>query len=40
MGANTRVWHFCHIMPKARVGERCSIGQNVNIGSRGVPLAG
>lgn len=36
IGANTRVWHFCHIMPNAKIGERCSIGQNVNIGSRAV----
>lgn len=23
------VWHFCHIMPHAEVGEGCSLGQNV-----------
>ncbi len=36
LGKNTKVWHFSHIMPGARVGERCSIGQNVNIGSKAV----
>ncbi len=36
IGADTRVWHFCHIMPGARIGSRCSIGQNVNIGSKAV----
>jgi UDP-2-acetamido-3-amino-2,3-dideoxy-glucuronate N-acetyltransferase len=29
IGAGTRVWHFCHVMPGAVIGERCSLGQNV-----------
>jgi len=29
IGAGTKVWHFCHVMPGAVIGERCSIGQNV-----------
>lgn len=29
IGANTRIWHFCHIMPEAIIGESCSLGQNV-----------
>jgi UDP-2-acetamido-3-amino-2,3-dideoxy-glucuronate N-acetyltransferase len=29
IGAGTKVWHFCHIMPGAVIGERCSLGQNV-----------
>lgn len=29
IGAGTKVWHFCHIMPKAQIGENCSLGQNV-----------
>jgi len=36
IGAGTRVWHFVHVMPGARVGQRCSLGQNVNVGSRAV----
>jgi len=36
IGAGTRVWHFVHVMPGARIGERCSLGQNVNVGSRAV----
>ena len=36
IGKNTKVWHFCHIMPGAVIGEKCSIGQNVNIASRAV----
>ncbi len=31
IGAGTRVWHFCHVMSGAVVGERCIIGQNVVI---------
>ena len=29
VGANTRIWHFCHVNPGATIGERCSLGQNV-----------
>jgi UDP-2-acetamido-3-amino-2,3-dideoxy-glucuronate N-acetyltransferase len=29
IGAGTRVWHFCHILSGAVIGERCSLGQNV-----------
>ena len=29
IGAGTKIWHFCHIMNGARIGERCNIGQNV-----------
>ena len=29
IGDNTRVWHFCHIMPTAVIGSNCIIGQNV-----------
>ena len=25
----TKIWHFCHVMPGAVIGERCSLGQNV-----------
>ena len=31
VGAGTKIWHFCHIMVGARIGERCNIGQNVVI---------
>jgi len=34
IGEGTKVWHFCHIMPGAKIGKNCSIGQNVNVGSR------
>lgn len=29
IGARSRIWHFCHIMPEAEIGEDCSLGQNV-----------
>ncbi len=29
VGARSKVWHFCHLMPGADVGEDCSLGQNV-----------
>jgi UDP-2-acetamido-3-amino-2,3-dideoxy-glucuronate N-acetyltransferase len=29
IGANSRIWHFCHIMPGATIGRECSLGQNV-----------
>ena len=29
IGKGTKIWHFCHIMPGAVIGERCSFGQNV-----------
>jgi UDP-2-acetamido-3-amino-2,3-dideoxy-glucuronate N-acetyltransferase len=29
IGAGTRVWHFCHILGGATIGEKCSLGQNV-----------
>ena len=31
IGAGTKIWHFSHIMKGARIGERCSFGQNVNV---------
>lgn len=33
VGAGTRIWHFCHAMPGTRIGERCTLGQNVQIGN-------
>ena len=31
VGAGTKIWHFCHIMPRSRIGENCNIGQNVHV---------
>jgi UDP-2-acetamido-3-amino-2,3-dideoxy-glucuronate N-acetyltransferase len=29
IGDGTKIWHFCHIMPRAKIGRGCNIGQNV-----------
>ena len=29
VGAGSKIWHFCHVMPGAVIGEQCSLGQNV-----------
>lgn len=31
IGAETKIWHFCHVMKHSRIGARCNIGQNVVI---------
>jgi UDP-2-acetamido-3-amino-2,3-dideoxy-glucuronate N-acetyltransferase len=31
IGDGTKIWHFCHILPGARIGKDCTLGQNVNI---------
>jgi len=36
IGAGTKIWHFSHIMAGARVGGKCSLGQNVNVGGAAV----
>ena len=34
VGADTKVWHFCHVLAGAVIGERCSLGQNVVVMGR------
>ena len=34
VGAGTKIWHFSHVMKGARIGERCILGQNVNVDGR------
>lgn len=40
VGSGTRVWHFCHVMPGARIGrdsmlgQGCFVGRDVSIGDR------
>jgi UDP-2-acetamido-3-amino-2,3-dideoxy-glucuronate N-acetyltransferase len=29
IGIGTKIWHFSHVMPNARIGANCNIGQNV-----------
>ncbi|QDG51720.1 N-acetyltransferase [Persicimonas caeni] len=36
IGDDTKIWHFCHVMSGARIGERCVLGQNVYVGGTAV----
>ena len=36
IGAGTKIWHFCHVMPGATIGAGCSLGQNVVVMPRTV----
>lgn len=31
IGEGTKIWHFCHILSKAKIGKRCNLGQNVMV---------
>lgn len=31
IGQGTKIWHFCHVMKGAKIGENCRIGQSVVI---------
>jgi len=33
IGKRTQIWHFCHVMGKAEIGENCKLGQNVFVGN-------
>jgi UDP-2-acetamido-3-amino-2,3-dideoxy-glucuronate N-acetyltransferase len=33
IGARTKIWHFCHVMSGATLGEGCILGQNVLVAS-------
>jgi UDP-2-acetamido-3-amino-2,3-dideoxy-glucuronate N-acetyltransferase len=32
IGAHTRIWHFCHVMSGAKIGDNCVLGHNVFVG--------
>lgn len=34
IGDGTKIWHFSHISGGAKIGERCTLGQNVYVASR------
>ena len=36
IGGETKIWHFTHVMAHARIGARCSLGQNVFVASHAV----
>ncbi len=29
IGEDTKIWHFCHVSAKSKIGARCTLGQNV-----------
>jgi UDP-2-acetamido-3-amino-2,3-dideoxy-glucuronate N-acetyltransferase len=31
IGANSKIWHFCHVSTGARIGRECVLGQNVYV---------
>lgn len=34
IGAGTRIWHWVHVCAGAKIGDTCSLGQNVFVGNR------
>jgi UDP-2-acetamido-3-amino-2,3-dideoxy-glucuronate N-acetyltransferase len=34
IGEGSKVWHFCHISPGARLGKGCNLGQNVFVAGK------
>lgn len=34
IGAGSKIWHFSHVMPNAKIGKGCILGQNVHIASQ------
>ena len=32
IGDGTKIWHFCHVLSRSRIGEGCVLGQNVMAG--------
>lgn len=34
IGSETRVWHWVHVCAGARIGSKCSLGQNVFVGNK------
>lgn len=33
IGNGSRIWHFCHLMPEAVIGNDCQLGMNVFVGN-------
>lgn len=34
IGEATKIWHFCHVMSGAQIGENCILGQNTYVGGK------
>jgi UDP-2-acetamido-3-amino-2,3-dideoxy-glucuronate N-acetyltransferase len=33
IGEDTKIWHFSHVMPNCKIGNKCILGQNVHVAS-------
>lgn len=36
IGTGSKIWHFCHVFGKAKIGKNCSLGQNVLVSNNAV----
>ena len=36
IGKGSKIWHYCHVMSKAKIGQNCSLGQNVFVADEAV----
>lgn len=34
IGEGSKIWHFCHVMPQAIIGNNCVLGQNVFVANK------
>lgn len=34
IGVGTKIWHFSHVMPQAKIGKHCILGQNVFVANQ------
>ncbi len=34
VGSGTKIWHFCHVMGRAKIGQNCILGQNVFVANQ------
>ncbi len=40
IGADAKIWHFCHVCAGAKIGADATLGQNVYVGGRAIVGAG
>ena len=34
IGDGTKIWHFCHVSSKSKIGKNCSLGQNIYVADK------